>query len=204
VASWLWSPPVKFSEHWKTVLLDGWSFSGITSVQSGMPITFNNGLDVAVNGNLAPQHAFPTGQAIGMSHSSRNAMISRFFNTGAFVNPTCSYDSVAANGNSQYIEQSNCTPFGIDYSLLGTYGATGRNILTGPAFSNSDFAVLKDFTFKERYRVEFRSEFFNVFNQVNFRLPDSTVTDGSAFGTIQATQRDSTGRVIQFGLKFFW
>jgi len=202
VASWLWSPPVKFSERWKTVLLDGWSFSGITSVQSGMPMTFNNGLDVAVNGNLAPQHAFATGQPIGLSHSSRNAMINQFFNTAAFIDPTCSF--TPQPGNATVIEQENCTPFGTKYSLLGTYGATGRNILSGPAFSNSDFAVLKDFTFKERYRVEFRSEFFNVFNQVNFRLPDTGVTDGSAFGTIQATQSGSTGRVIQFGLKFFW
>jgi hypothetical protein len=204
VGSWLWSPPVKFSERWKSVLLAGWSFSGITTIQSGMPMTFNNGLDVAVNGNYAPQHAFPAGQRIPLAHSSRSAMISEFFNTGAFINPTCTYDSAAAQGNPQYIEQSNCTPFGIQYSLLGQYGATGRNILSGPAFSSTDFAILKDFPFKERYRFEFRSEFFNFFNQVNFRLPDTNVTDGPAFGTIQATQSNSTGRVIQFGLKFFW
>ena len=102
------------------------------------------------------------------------------------------------------IEQQNCTPFGVQYSLLGQYGATGRNILSGPAYSSTDFAILKDFIFKERYRVEFRSEFFNVFNQVNFGLPDSTVIDGPAFGTIESTQTGSTGRVIQFGLKIFW
>jgi hypothetical protein len=205
VASWLWSPPLKFSEHWKDALLGGWSFSGITTIQSGMPMTFSYGgygLDVAVNGTVsAPQHAFPSGQPIPVGHPNRAAMINRFFNTNAFLDPTCTYDSVAAQGNPQYIEQSDCTPDGIKYSLLGKYGATGRNILSGPAYSSTDFAVLKDFPFKERYRFEFRSEFFNAFNQVNFGNPDSSVIDGPAFGTIQGA---SPGRVIQFGLKFFW
>lgn len=199
VASWLWSPPIKFSEHWENELLAGWSFSGITTIQSGLPMTFNNGLDVAVNGTNAPQHAFPTGQRIPLNHANRNAMINEFFNTGAFVDPTCSF--VPQPGNPQVIEQENCTPFGIKYNLLGTYGATGRNILSGPALSSTDFAILKDFPFKERYRIEFRSEFFNAFNQVNFKQPDTGVTDGAAFGTIQGA---SGGRVIQFGLKVFW
>ena len=199
VASWLWSPPVKFSEHWQNVLLGGWSFSGITTIQSGMPVTFTNGLDVAVNGTLAPQHAFPTGQAIPVSHPSRSAMINQFFNTGAFINPTCSF--IPQPGNPQVIEQENCTPFNYKYNLLGTYGATGRNILSGPALNSTDFAILKDFAFKERYRIEFRSEFFNAFNQVSFKQPDTGVTDGAAFGTIQGA---NPGRVIQFGLKFFW
>jgi hypothetical protein len=162
----------------------------------------NYGLDVAVNGTVsAPQHAFPTGEAIPISHPSRSAMINEFFNTGAFINPTCTYDSAAAMGNPHYIEQTDCTPFGIKYSLLGQYGALGRNTLSGPAFSSTDFAILKDFPFKERYRVEFRSEFFNVFNQVNFSNPDSSVIDGAAFGTIQGA---NAGRVIQFALKMYW
>jgi hypothetical protein len=126
-------------------------------------------------------------------------MISKFFNPGAFVNPTCSF--TPQPGNPQVIEQENCTPFGITYSMLGTYGATGRNILSGPALNSTDFAILKDFPFKERYRFEFRSEFFNTFNQVSFRQPDTGITDGAAFGTIQGA---NPGRVIQFGLKFFW
>ncbi len=199
VASWLWSPPVKFSEHWQNALLGGWSFSGITTIQSGMPMTFTNGLDVAVNGNIAPQHAFPTGQVIAVNHRSRSTMINQFFNPGAFVDPTCSFNPQP--GNPQVIEQENCTPFGITYSLLGNYGATGRNILSGPALNSTDFAILKDFPFKERYRFEFRSEFFNAFNQVSLKLPDTGVTDGAAFGTIQGA---NPGRVIQFGMKFFW
>ena len=196
VASWLWTPPFKFSEGWKNTLLGGWTLTGITSIQSGLPITFLSGPDVAVDGTFGSQHAFTNGQAIRRDHSGRNDMINNFFNTTAFVDPTCGFDPGLT------IEAQNCTPFGINYSLLGRYGNSGRGILSGPALSNTDFSVLKDFPFRDRYRVQFRSEFFNVFNQVNFGLPDSTVTDGpGAFATIRSA---SPGRVIQFALKFLW
>jgi len=204
VASWLWSPPVKFSEHWKNELLGGWSFSGITTIQSGQPMTFNNsGTDVAVDGTGAPQHAFISGQAIATSHSSRNAMVNQFFNTNAFVNPTCSFTPVS--GDAQVIEQENCTPFGIKYNMLGTFSPLGRNTLSGPALNSTDFAILKDIPINERFRFQFRSEFFDVFNQTSFNNPDTGVLDGAAFGTIQAANvTASPSRVIQFGLKFFW
>jgi hypothetical protein len=100
VASWLWSPPVKFSEHWKNALLGGSTVSGVTTIQSGFPMTFtNSGLDVAVDGTNAPQHAFINGQRIAKSHPNRNAMVSDFFNTGAFVNPSCSYNAALAAGD---------------------------------------------------------------------------------------------------------
>jgi hypothetical protein len=206
VASWLWSPPVKFSEHWKNALLAGWTFSGITTIQSGAPMTFtNSGLDVAVDGTYAPQHAFINGQSIAMSHPNRNAMINEFFNTNAFVNPSCTYNSTLATGDPTYIEDNNCTPFGVKYNLLGTFSPLGRNTLSGPALNSTDFAILKDIPINERFRFQFRSEFFDVFNQVSFNNPDTGVLDGAAFGTIQgANQTAAPSRVIQFGLKVFW
>jgi hypothetical protein len=72
--------------------------------------------------------------------------------------------------------------------------------LSGPAFSNTDFSIIKNIPFTERYRLQFRSEFFNVFNQVNFHNPVTRVTSGS-FGRITGA---NDGRVIQFGLKLFF
>ena len=101
-------------------------------------------------------------------------MVQNFFNTGAFV-PT------------------NQVPRGV-------YGNAGRGLISGPAFNSTDFSILKDFIFKENYRLQFRSEFFNAFNQVNFTSVGTTVTSG-AFGNL----RDAAdGRVIQFALKFLW
>ncbi|MGH9326169.1 MAG: hypothetical protein ACRD2B_05705, partial [Terriglobia bacterium] len=194
VASYLWSPPVHFSDHWKNTLLGGWTISGITTLQSGAPITFFAPVDVGVNGTTAPEHAFLNGQRIGLN----NPTVNEFFNVNAFLNPLCTF--VPQPFNPQVIEQTNCTPDGIKYSLLGTYGQSGRNILSGPAYSDTDFDVIRDFTFKERYKVEFRAEFFNLFNQVNFGQPSSTV-GSSSFGQLLSAD---PGRIIQFALKFFW
>ena len=200
VASWVWSPIPHFADHWKNRTFGDWTFTGITSIQSGLPLTFVSGTDVAVDGTFDTQHASLTGAPISTSHSSRAAMVQQFFNPAAFVNPSCSYDSTAAQNQPQYIEQTNCTPFGVQYSLLGQYGNAGRGILSGPAFSNTDFSIMKDIPITERYKLQFRSEFFNVFNQVNFNNPDQTVLD-SSFGRIRSAQ---PGRVIQFALKLFF
>jgi len=103
-------------------------------------------------------------------------MVAQFFNTDAFV-PT-------------------------NLVAPGTIGNSGRNTISGPALSNTDFSIFKDFAFKERYKVQFRSEFFNVFNQVNFNNPDNTVDAGpGVFGAILGA---NSGREIQFALKFLW
>jgi hypothetical protein len=198
VASYLWSPPVNFSDHWKNVLLGGWTLSGITSIQSGAPITFFNGIDDAVNGTTAPEHAFLTGKPIALSHPNTGAMVNEFFNTGAFVSPICTFTPEA--GNPQVIQQENCTPDGIPYNLLGQYGQSGRDILSGPAYSDTDFAIFRDFAFKERYKAEIRGEFFNIFNSVNFNNPDNTVTDPT-FGQILGA---NSARIAQVSVKFFW
>ncbi len=174
VASWLWSPPYKFQNAVENTALGGWTLTGITSIHSGSPLTFFTGQDVALdgtNGAYYAQHAQETGQPIAISHPNRAAEVAEFFNTAAFTLPA-----------------------------TGTYGNAGRGILTGPAFSNTDFSAMKNFTFYERYRVQFRSEFFNVFNQVNFNNPSTSVASGS-YGRIRGA---ADARVIQFALKFLW
>src|SRR5262249_2565644 len=116
VVSWVWQPPIKFSSSWLNTLAGGWTLTGIVSAQSGAPMPFLSGLDVAVDGTFDCQHAFVNGQQIARSHSSRNDMVHNFFNTNAFVSPTCTF--TPQPGNPEAIEQQNCTPFGIPCSLL--------------------------------------------------------------------------------------
>jgi hypothetical protein len=178
VASWLWSPPVKFSSTAANRLLGGWTFTGIHTIQSGFPLTFLMGDDVALDGTFGSQHAQlvpgTTVSNIVLDHSNRGDMVQHFFNTSAFV-PT-------------------------EQVPKGTYGNAGRGLINGPAFSSTDFSIIKDFVFREPYKLQFRSEFFNAFNQVNFTSVGTTVTSG-AFGTLR---RADDGRVIQFALKFLW
>ena len=55
-------------------------------------------------------------------------------------------------------------------TVLGTFGNAGRNIIRGPGFQNWDLSLFKNFPINERYRFEFRAEFFNVWNHLNPNL----------------------------------
>ncbi len=90
----------------------------------------------------------------------------------------------------------------------GTYGDAGRNILRGPGLVESDFSVSRKFSFNERFALQFRSEFFNLFNHTNFNTPNPVVyaaaggLPSSTAGVITSTSTSS--RQIQFGLKLLW
>jgi len=79
-----------------------------------------------------------------------------------------------------------------------TFGNEGRNNMTGPPLKNLDFITYKDFSLTERFTLQFRGEFFNIFNHTNFGNPDNTVTDAN-FGIISGTA--AAPREIQFALK---
>jgi Carboxypeptidase regulatory-like domain len=83
---------------------------------------------------------------------------------------------------------------------LGMQGNAGRNILDGPGVNAFDLSLIKNNTLTERLRLQFRAEFFNIFNHANFGAPNSNISN-AARGTITAAQ---DGRDIQFGLKLIW
>jgi hypothetical protein len=92
---------------------------------------------------------------------------------------------------------------------VGTLGTAGRNILEGPGTHIVDFSLLKNIPLTERQRLQFRSEFFNLFNNVNFDFPErfcgGTVTgapcSAATFGRVTAA-RDP--RILQFALKYLF
>jgi len=77
------------------------------------------------------------------------------------------------------------------------FGNAGRNILTGPPLNNWDLALLKNFQIRERFKLQFRSEFFNTFNHPYFSAPETRVGNPN-IGKISSA---SEPRDIQFGLK---
>ncbi len=81
------------------------------------------------------------------------------------------------------------------------FGNAGRNIGRMEPFYQSDFGLYKQFLLpREGSRVEFRSEFFNLFNQTNFAAPNSNVSS-TAFGRVTAA---FPARQIQFALKLYF
>lgn len=185
VASWLWSPSVRTGIRPVNAIFGDWTFTGIHQLQTGSPFSIRMGSDVALDASGSRQRAMlrPGAAAIDLDHSSRADMINRYFNTDAFLRP------------------AEVTP--------GMYGNSGRNILTGPGFSNTNFSAMRDFRLTEQFRLQFRSEFFNLFNQVRlgssnttgaFNDPDNTVTSAT-FGRIRTA---GSPREIQFALKLIW
>jgi hypothetical protein len=150
-------------------LINSWSFSGIVTLQSGVPFTIDGQVSAfeATRADLAPGRTL----ASAIKSGSVNGRLNAYFDPTAFVQPTA----------------------------IGDFGQLGRNILRGPKQINTDFAVLKFVPIRERQALEFRAEFFNLFNNVNFANPINVVSSAN-FGQVVAT---TTGpRVIQFAAKF--
>jgi len=101
--------------------------------------------------------------------------------------------------------------FTLPVSSTGVYhfGDLGRNVFIGPAFSNTDFSLLKNTKLSEKTTLQFRAEIFDIFNHPNFGQPGRVATPGSStFGVITST-RFPTGdfgsaRQLQFALKLLF
>ncbi len=81
------------------------------------------------------------------------------------------------------------------------YGDSGRGILTSPGFVNLDLSLARDFRFNERWRLQFRTEAFNLMNHPNLGLPNSAIGNASAgiIGTVVNSERQ-----IQLALKLYY
>jgi len=90
---------------------------------------------------------------------------------------------------------------------VGTFGTVGRGEYYGPSLQTWDMGLFKNFRMSADMNVQFRAEFFNVFNQVNFDIPrnsgENASVSGANFGRITRTDPSfGDPRIIQFGLKF--
>jgi hypothetical protein len=81
---------------------------------------------------------------------------------------------------------------------FGKFGNAGVGTITGPGLVNFDMGLYKDFAFTEKRRLQFRSEFFNVFNHTNLGNPTTTLGSGN-YGRITSAL---DGRIIEFSLRF--
>ena len=98
----------------------------------------------------------------------------------------------------------------------GVPGNEGRDQLYGPNQRSVDFSLFKDFAIKERFKLQFRAEAYNISNTENFGQPNITITKWSAntpgatplnsgqFGQITASNAALNPRLIQFALKFLF
>jgi hypothetical protein len=137
-----------------------------------------------------------SGFPIYVVDSTNNSGVNFENNGNSYIRPNQTCSNPLVGKLSEWINPS-CfsTP------AAGELGNANRAPLSGPDFVNTDFSVIKHFNIREGFRIDFRSEFFNLFNHAQFALPGNGVTDvnSSTFGVINSTVNNP--RVIQFGLK---
>jgi len=176
---------VNFLRPVPKALTSGWQFLNITTLMTGSPFTVYSGVQQTGAGaggsdrpDLVETPHFSTSRAVRADYFGRGDDNATFFNI-----PINLPDGTGPNH--------------------GRFGTLGRSTFRGPGFHNFDVALIKDTPFGRRGNaefgtLEFRAEFFNVFNIVNFGLP-SNIVRGSGFGLISKTAGSS--RQIQFSLK---
>jgi hypothetical protein len=169
---------------------DGWELLSISSISSGSPFTVYSGIQQTGVGSAGVDRP----DQIAKPHLSTSRKVRE------------DYFGHGLNNGADY--------FNIPVHLAGgtgpnqgRFGTLGRDTFRGPAFYNFDFAFIKDTPFGSRksgaelVNLQFRSEFFNLFNIVTMGLPTNTL-GASGFGLISKTAGNS--RQIQFSLKLIY
>ncbi|MGH9325952.1 MAG: carboxypeptidase regulatory-like domain-containing protein [Terriglobia bacterium] len=178
-----------FSEVWQAPhvgfhgmaggLLNGWEISSTTTWQNGFPITIYSGVD-----NSFSAEGYDRADFIGTSLSQailgdrpHGEMVNEYFNTSLFAP-----------------------------NAVGTFGSAGKDILQGPGYFETDVGLIKNTRVTERASLQFRAEFFNMFNNVNFSSSGvygslGTTVGTPGFGKITGA---NSPRILQFALKLIF
>jgi hypothetical protein len=176
VASYVYDLPVGKGKHFLSTvhgpadkLLSGWGIGGITTLQSGLPLALTTASNLTNSlGGGSRPNVISSNVAISGPAQSR---LGQWFNTAAFAQPAAF-----------------------------TFGNEPRTdpILRAAGINNFDFTVVKHTQINERFRLEFRTEFFNLFNRVQFADPGTSL-GSPQFGIV--TSAMNLPRLVQLGLR---
>ena len=169
-------------------LTAGWQVLGIGTFQTGLPFTIYSGIQQTGAGSMGADRPDQIGTPV---LSTSRTVREDYFGLGA--------------NNASYFSIPIGVPGGTGPNS-GVFGTLGRNTFRGPGLHDIDLALIKDTALLERAGgarafLQFRAEFFNVLNIVNFGLP-SNILLGPGFGEISRTASNS--RQIQFSMKVIY
>jgi hypothetical protein len=168
---------------WRGVIVKGWQVNGILSMSSGYPFEIQENRTAQVN-------------AIGNRDNLRPSLI-----PGGNSNPVRSGNPDAYVDASQFV-----------LAPVGMFGNLGRNTVRSPGLVDFDGSLFKNFTLAEEHKLQFRAEFFNLFNRPNFGAPvgnngpnnamlvNTDGTPNANFGQITYTR--TPARQIQVALRY--
>jgi hypothetical protein len=172
-ASWVWDLPGQNFSGPMRWVVGGWQWSGVMQYQTGRPFTVTSGTDNSLDG-IGNDRAKLTGADFNAIPTTACVNCVWYFNPAAF----------ATND-------------------LGTFGNVPKGAYYGPSLHVWDMGLSKNFRFNDARYVQFRVEFFNIFNMVNYDIPNTAVNNQATLGRITRTDTSSGDpRILQFGLKF--
>jgi len=154
-------------------IIGGWTVSPILTLHTGFPLAlYNNGQDQTGTNS----------RGLRPDCSGSNHVFGR-------------QDFTGAGGGVLWFDPNN-------YTNAVSFGTCAPQLggLRGPGYYNWDASLQKNFQMTERFRLQFRTDFLNMFNRVNLAVPNTTV-QSSTTGVIQASQPP---RNIQFALKLYY
>src|SRR5580700_8498269 len=210
--SYVWQlPSLSNSNRFVRHVLGDWQLGGIVSAATGRPITVLQGTEISGTGIGNDRGTYCTGN--GAAGDTCQPGISAYGNNScAGVTATCvSWLNAAAFEPTKVGGANNAV-------IFGTFGDIGKNALRLPGTFNWDMQLSKYINFTERWKLQLRAEYFNIFNHPNF-APESTSTGtvngtdqisafdklngNSTFGTFRAGQAGDP-RVAQLAVKLFF
>jgi hypothetical protein len=154
-------------------ILGGWELSAIVNAYSGSPFGIcgcGNGQNASGSLQYGDRADVVSGVSPNVHQGNQQHWLNHYINPGAFMT-----------------------------NAPGTFGDSGKNIFISPTVNSTDAALMKNWTVRERYGIQFRWEMFNAFNHPSFGIPNTDPTS-SHFGQI-----NNTGvippRVMQAALK---
>ncbi len=171
LTSFIYQLPIfRGSKGLTQAVLGGWSVNGILTLQTGIPFSVTAGVDRSFSG-IGLDRGNLVGPATTYNNESVANKIAEYFNTSAFVLPA-----------------------------LGTFGTSGRDILTGPGLENLDAGLFKEVRITESRRFQIRWEVFNSLNRPPFQNPTASLSS-SNFGRILTA---GNPRIMQLAAKFYF
>src|SRR5712692_1095696 len=182
VASYVWQlPGLSKASGLLRRVFGGWQLGGVVSAQTGRPFTVLSGSN-------------NSGTGIGQDRAN---LIGNPYGPGACA---------AAKITTSCVDWLN--PASFQSNSSGTFGNIGKGTFRLPGSYTWDMGLSKNFSFTERLKLQFRAEFFNVFNRANFMDDSASLTNfqkisAGAFGSFRAGQA-SDPRIGQLALKLFF
>jgi len=172
--SGVWQAPVPKMTGLAGGFLKGWEVTSIATWRSGFPFPIYSGADNSFSG-------------VGVDRAD-------------FIGTRLSQAKLDPGRSHGQLIQEYFNPLVFAPNAVGTFGNSGRNTLRGPGFFETDFGLVKNTKITERTSLQFRAEFFNLFNNVNFGQPDNSVADS----TIAQITSAGSPRILQLALKLLF